>query len=134
MTRYRLYRRKQQALAAQIQQVERQLLNHQQAIAVQTAALIDETQQQLSTPANLLLAGGIGFILGEITKNQTNCRGTMSRSPLKTALNLVTSAQHLYAALPLIWLLKSFRQPCSPSTLAVPQYQTTDYGQSIQSQ
>jgi hypothetical protein len=128
MRRYRLYRRKQQVLSIQIQQVERRLLSHQQAIAVQTATLIDKTQQQLSTPVNLLLASGVGFMIGELTKNQTNYRG--AGSPLKTALHLVTSAQHLYAALPLIWLLKSFRQPYPSSPLASPQFQATAYDQS----
>jgi hypothetical protein len=68
----------------------------------------------------LLLAGGIGFIIGELTKRQTtNNRDTTNKqltaetTPLRTALNLFTSVHTLYTALPIAWIIKSFHQPGS---------------------
>ncbi|MGR8981498.1 MAG: hypothetical protein ACU84H_15610 [Gammaproteobacteria bacterium] len=68
----------------------------------------------MTAPATLLLAGGIGFILGEITKRQPpRFRGAAGTTPISSALNLVTSVHTLFRALPLVWLMKSFRQPGS---------------------
>jgi hypothetical protein len=71
----------------------------------------------MTAPATLLLAGGTGFIIGELTKRQTpNSRGTAGKpraaetTPLRTALNLMTSVHTLYTALPLAWMIKSFHQ------------------------
>jgi hypothetical protein len=52
----------------------------------------------VTAQATLLLAGGIGFILGELTQRQTTkSRGaadkvrTTETTPLRTGLNLITS-------------------------------------------
>jgi hypothetical protein len=67
----------------------------------------------------LLLAGGIGFILGELTQRQTiQSRGSLEEeprasetTPWRTALNLMTLVHTLYTALPLVWMMKFLYQP-----------------------
>jgi hypothetical protein len=106
------------SLTAQIKDAERELLNRQRRVDVRTATLVRKIHQQMTAPATFLLAGGTGFILGELTKRQTaKSRGaadkphTSETTPLRTALNLMTSIQTLYTALPLAWMIKSFHQP-----------------------
>jgi len=109
---------KSKSLAAQIRDAERQVLKRQQEVSVRAFTLIQKIHQQMTAPATLLLAGGIGFIIGELTKRQTtNSRGnadkprTAETTPLRTALNLMTSFHTLYTALPIAWMIKSFNQP-----------------------
>jgi len=107
------------SLTAQINAAERQVLNRQQEVGIRTTTLVRKIHQQMTAPATLLLAGGIGFIIGELTKRQTSKKrpGTVDKpqatesSPLRIALNLITSARTLYTALPLVWMMKSYRQP-----------------------
>ncbi len=109
---------KSKSLNAQIRDAERRVLNHQQAIDIRAATLIQTIHQQMIAPATLLLAVGIGFILGELTKPSQKFLGTITdkpptakTTPLRTALNLMSSARTLYATiLPLVWILKSFTQ------------------------
>lgn len=115
---YLLNRCNSKSLTAQIKDAERQVLDRQQKIGIRTTILIRKIHQQMTAPATLLMAGGIGFIFGELTKCQTyKARGTIDKThaagttPLKIALNLMTSAQTLYAALPLAWIIKSYFQP-----------------------
>jgi hypothetical protein len=105
------------SLRTQIGDAERELLNRQQRVGVRTATLVRNIHQQVTAPATLLLAGGIGFILGEITQRQTTqSRGAASKqsntdtTPLRTALGLMTSIHTLYMALPLAWMIKTFHQ------------------------
>jgi len=114
-------RSKSKSLTAQIRDAEQQVLNRQQGVGVRTAALVRKIHQQMTAPATLLLAGGIGFILGELTKRQpATFHGTADEprpaetTPLRTALNLLTSARTLYTALPLAWIMKSSRTPGAP--------------------
>ena len=111
-------RSKPKSLTARIRDAERRVSNRQRGVGVRTATLVRKIHQQMTAPASLLLAGGIGFIIGELTKRQTaQFRGTADKpraaetTPLRTALNLLTSAHTLYTALPLAWMIKSFRQP-----------------------
>jgi hypothetical protein len=72
----------------------------------------------MTAPATLLLAGGIGFIFGELTQRHTTqslgAAGkklrTTEMTPLRTALSLMTSIHTLYRALPLAWMMKSLHQ------------------------
>ena len=105
-------------LSDQIKDAEWQVLNHQRVIDFRTAALVGKIYQQLTEPASLLLFGGIGFILGEITKGRiAKSHSAIDKahsseiSPLKVALNLLTSMRTLYTALPLAWIMKSRYQP-----------------------
>ncbi len=118
ITAHLLKRNKPKSLRTQIGDAERELLNRQRRVGVRTATLVRNIHQQVTAPATLLLAGGIGFILGELTQRQTTkSRGaagklrTTETTPLRTALNLMTSIHTLYTALPLAWLMKSFYQP-----------------------
>lgn len=119
MAAYFLNRSKPKSLTAQIRAAERQLLNRQRRVGIRAAKLVRKVHQEMTAPASLLLAGGIGFVIGEFTKKHqvsNNC-GTVDKSravettPLRTALNLMTSVHTLYTALPLAWMLKSFYQP-----------------------
>lgn len=105
-------------LSAQIKDAEQQVLNRKRRVDISTATLVRKIQQQMTAPSTFLLAGGVGFLLGEITKREpTKIRGATDKphavetSPLKTALSLVTSIQTLYTALPLAWIIKTFQQP-----------------------
>lgn len=107
------------SLDSQIKDTEQQIINHQRAIDVHTEALTEKLQQPIIiTPANLLLASGIGFILGELTKcqrvNVADNAQEGETSPLKVALNLLASARTLYAALPLVLMISSRYRGSTP--------------------
>ena len=109
---------KPKSLTAQIRDAERQVLKRQQGVGVRADALARKIRQQMTAPATLLLAGGVGFIIGEITKRQAlkyrgaaNKPSTAGITPLRSTLNLVASLHTLYKALPLVWLMKFLRQP-----------------------
>jgi hypothetical protein len=113
-----LNRSKLKSLTAQIRDAERQVLIRQRCVDVRAATLVRTIHQQMIAPATLLLAGGFGFIIGELTKRQVcNSPDTAGKprvaetSPLRTALNLMTSVHTLYTALPIAWMIKSFHQP-----------------------
>lgn len=59
------------SLADQIIDAELQILERQRIVITCTDSLIQKTQQQMTVPSNLLLAGGIGFVLGELTKSKS---------------------------------------------------------------
>jgi hypothetical protein len=112
------------SLTVQIENAERQVLDRRQEIDLRIATLILKIHRQMSAPATLLLAAGIGFIIGELTKRQTCKSGgtTPKTTPLNVALNLLTSARTLYTALPLAWMMKSYLQPDAPAQ--APEYQS----------
>jgi hypothetical protein len=87
--------------------------------------------QQMTAPATLVLAGGIGFILAEITKGQSSkISGTADKSnaseasPLKIALKILVSVHTLYTALPLAWIIKFFHNHDATSGGQAPQRQS----------
>ncbi|MDD5461334.1 MAG: hypothetical protein PHG00_06840 [Methylococcales bacterium] len=106
---------KNKSLTAQIKDAERELLNHQQKFDVQSTMLIRTIHRQI-TPATPLLAAGIGFIIGELTRRHRpravpgKPRGTTTDF-WKTALNLMTSLNTLNTALPLDLIMKRIYQP-----------------------
>lgn len=107
------------SLTSQIVDTEQHLQTHQREASACTAVLTQKLRRQLADPGNLILAGGIGYILGELTKPRPKSRltGTIDRSlnaettPLKTMLGLAGSVQTLYAALPIAWMVKSWVFP-----------------------
>lgn len=106
MKAYLLNRGKPRSLTVQISDAERQVLKGQEVVGIRTTALIRKMHQQMTAPSTLLLAGGIGFIIGELTKRQiTNNRGTANKQrttetlPLRAAINFMTSVHTLYMAL-----------------------------------
>ena len=110
---------KPKSLATHIREAERQVLIRQRCVDVRAATLVRTIHRQLTAPATLLLAGGVGFIIGELTKRQAynshdiagKPRVAGTSSPLRIALNLMTSVHTLYTALPIAWIIKSFHQP-----------------------
>ncbi|MGZ5051919.1 MAG: hypothetical protein ACXWF8_00500 [Methylobacter sp.] len=107
------------SLTSQIVDTEQHLQTHHREASACTAVLTQKLRRQLADPGNLILAGGIGYILGELTKPRPKSRftGTVDRSikaettPLKTMLGLASSVQTLYAALPIAWMVKSWVFP-----------------------
>ena len=97
------------ALAVQISEAERRLRNRRRLVQIRGAALRQMLHQRMTSPTMLLLAGGLGFLMGELTRRPTpQSRGT-DRSPdsgypfFETVLNfikLATWARALFAALP----------------------------------
>jgi hypothetical protein len=113
---------KSRSLTAQIRAAEQQIVIRQQGVGVRTATLLKKIHQEITAPSTLLLAGGIGFIIGELTRRQTtnirdtaNQQNTTETSPLRTALNLITSVHTLYMALPIAWKVKFFGKPGTSS-------------------
>lgn len=111
-------RRKARSLNVQISAVEWRILQRQQSIHVRGDSLIRKIRQRLTAPTSLLLSGGVGFLVGELTKCRApkSCsNGDKSKapatSPLITALNLIGTVRTLYMALPIAWLLKSYKLP-----------------------
>lgn len=106
------------SLTAQIRVAERQVLNRQREVGVRADSLISKIHQQMTAPATILLAGGAGFVLGELTGKRlmSDSRGAADKprvtetSPLRIALNLMTSVHTLYTALPLAWMMKSYTE------------------------
>lgn len=105
------------SLTAQIKDAEWQVLNCQRRVEVRSTLLARKIQHQLAAPGTVMLAVGIGFIFGEMTKERAQnpklCgtikkSGTVEASPLSGALSLITSIYTLYTALPIAWLINVF--------------------------
>ena len=64
------------SLAEQIAETERRLLNRQQLIGLRRSLLNQHVRQKITSPAALLVAGGVGFIIGDLT------RGERKKGPL----------------------------------------------------
>ena len=114
---YILKLRKIKSLSRQIRNAEQEIINRQQRVSIRNATLIRTIHQKLTAPATLLMAGGIGFLIGELTQRPThNSDSTVNKprhagtSPSRAALNLITSVYTLYKALPLAWIIKSYQQ------------------------
>jgi hypothetical protein len=118
MTTSILIRCKPKSLTAQIRDAERKVLIRQRGFDDRAAMLTRKIHQQMTKPVTLLLASGIGFILGELTQCQnpkshsaTDEPRAAETTPLRTTLNFMTFAHTLYTALPLVWMMESFKQP-----------------------
>ncbi len=106
------------SLTIRIKRAERQVSNRQQRVGIHTADLLRHIHHQITSPASLLLASGIGFLIGELTKrNRPNTQGnpnaaaTVSDTPLQTVLNLIAFSRTLYTTvLPLAWMVKAWQQ------------------------
>jgi len=101
----------QASLITQIRNVEQRVLEHHRVVGISSATLLKEIQQQLTSPSSLLLAGGIGFLLSELTKSRSSkynsadndkSRATETTTPIdrifQTALSLIGPANALYTA------------------------------------
>ena len=108
------------SLATQIRDAERQVLSRQRRVDIHTDTLLRTIHRQVTAPTTLLLVSGAGFMMGELTKRQpSKLDGSAYKtedagiSPMQVAINLVTSIQTLYTALPIVWMIKTFVQPDS---------------------
>ncbi|HEY8219136.1 MAG TPA: hypothetical protein VIF86_03465 [Methylobacter sp.] len=128
-------------LEDQIKDAEWQVVKHHQAVDYRTDMLVRKIYRQLTDPGSLLLAGGVGFIIGEITKRQPSSpRDTAEKThttrteanPLKVALNLFTSAQTIYTALPLAWMMKSRHRPGTSTQATRPKPRSAPISTAIQ--
>jgi len=108
-------------LADQISEAERQIKDRQQRVHICTNRLVNDLHQQMTSPATLLLAGGIGFIVGELTSRKHKPKNggqpsqlntaTISQgdfSPLRKAVNFLALAHTLFQALPLVFIMNTF--------------------------
>jgi hypothetical protein len=103
------------SLTALINYAEQQALDHQRGLAIRTEGLQRKIKQQLTSSGSFMLAGAIGYFLGEVTryqpsKSQQNNKpsGVAKSSLLNTAMKLLISVQTLYRVLPLAWIIQSF--------------------------
>ena len=132
MKTWLLTRSKANSLASQIKDAERRVQDRKRIIKVRTDVLMRTIHQEMTAPTTLLLASGTGFMIGELTKRQPakvdssghKTEGT-GISPLRVAINLVTSIQTLYTALPIVWIMKTFVQTGSVGQSSKQQFQAT---------
>jgi hypothetical protein len=117
-----------QSLSQQIKAAERDVLHQQRRVTVSTDHLVQCIHRQLTAPASLLMAGGVGFIMGELTRRQTTRTSSAGDQPQatgitrwQTALNLAGSVRALYTALPVAWLVRIYRQARSTNQATKPQ-------------
>lgn len=103
------------SLITQVRLTEYQLLHHQKMVDRISTRLLKNIQQQLIAPSNLWIAGGVGFILSELTKSKapkisdTNVDKTKTSTSKKTAflppwmstliINLISPFDILHAIL-----------------------------------
>jgi hypothetical protein len=116
---------KSRSLKAEIRNAEQQIVIRQRGISVRSTTLVRKIHQQITAPATLLLAGGIGFIIGELTRRRSSSnhgvsgkQRTKGSSPLRSALNLLTSIHTLYMALPTAWKVRFFHASTTPGRQA----------------
>jgi hypothetical protein len=115
------------SLNAQIKAAERQVSIRQQQVGVRAARLARQLDRDISAPSSLLLAAGIGFVSGELTRRQAPPAQSANPPPapqpsvLQTTLNLFASAYHLYAALPVAWTTQFWLQVRNVSASATEQ-------------
>ncbi|MGZ8225519.1 MAG: hypothetical protein ACXWT3_02630 [Methylococcaceae bacterium] len=107
------------SLAAQIKETEQRLKDRQRNVNVRADILVKDLRQQITSPATLLLAGGAGFIVGELTthppKNErrsiqpdTVVKSEAHMTPLRNAIDFMSLAHNLYQLLPLVFIMDIF--------------------------
>ena len=90
-----LRKRAKGSLTDQIADVERRLLERRRVIAIRKNLLGQQVRQQMTSPTALLLAGGIGFIIGDLTqskkKSDLNQEAPSAPSPLFQSVDKVVA-------------------------------------------
>ena len=93
-----LRKRAKGSLTDQIADVERRLLERRRVIAIRKnllGQLGQQVRQQMTSPTTLLLAGGIGFIIGDLTqskkKSDLNQEAPSAPSPLFQSVDKVVA-------------------------------------------
>jgi hypothetical protein len=96
------------SLATQIKEAELAVNEHRRLVFIHGERLIQNAQRQMTTPSNLLLAGGIGFLMSEFTKKRPsefsesieashNADAADIKKHFMTALNVMNFLQTLYS-------------------------------------
>ncbi len=92
------------SLHAEILNAQLQLQMQDKLLSERYVALTDNVPQYLSSSSSLLLAGGVGFILGELSPTveerfAVNNTQAQQASPLLKALDLINFLNSVYAAI-----------------------------------
>lgn len=113
-------------LTDEIRETELQIIDRQHRAQVHANRLVRDLRKELASPATLILAGGLGFIIGELTKGPSKKKEGSTASnkrresestsfaaavtPLIKVLGLQNLAPSLYQALPLavMWIMDTF--------------------------
>jgi hypothetical protein len=107
-------------LTTQIEETERRLWDRQLRAHIHTNALIKDLKQEMASPAILLLASELGFIVGELTKRPSKSEQAAAGredaevvaradvTPLKEALDFGSLLIALFRALPPTWIMETF--------------------------
>lgn len=66
-------------LSVQVMHAERQVLDRRRIVRVRVSVLGHTIRSQMSSPAMLLWAGGLGFVAGEFTRRQASRPGDAKR-------------------------------------------------------
>ena len=97
------------SLTVQIRNAERRLQNRRRLLGARGVALRRTLHQWMTDPTVLLWAGGMGFLIGELTQRQTPKPQGPDTSPnpghsffdtARTVITLATLARPLFSALP----------------------------------
>ena len=97
------------SLSAQIGDAERRLQDRRRLVGVRGVALRGTLQEWMTDPTVLLWAGGMGFLIGELTQRHRPKPQGSDPSPnpgypffdaARTVITLVTLARPLFSALP----------------------------------
>lgn len=106
------------ALTVQIKETGQQVMDQQQCVHARTSTLVRHLKHEMTLPTTLLLAGGVGFIVGELTKRppkkerqaiKRDIEARLEATPLKEAVNFVSLARR-HLTLPLMWVVDTFLQ------------------------
>jgi hypothetical protein len=105
------------SLKAQIRDTERRVLQREALVRLGKIKLIGNLHRQITSTASLMLAGGIGFMTGELSKcpkrrssaSAVNAPST-EKTPLRNAITLILMARTFYTSFPVTWLIKRFKQ------------------------
>jgi hypothetical protein len=125
------------SLSAQIRYTEQRLEERRQGLRLQASALADQLRREIRQPSTLLFGAGVGFMMGELTRPpRSKARNPLAKkpepnaktpTPLQQALDVVTLAQTVSSAWPLVWMTRSGRPaagskpaPYRPAATTVP--------------
>ncbi len=105
------------SLQAQIRDAERHVLQRETLVRLGKLKLLKNLRRQITSTPNLVLAGGIGFISGELSKcpkRQLSSSAvnapTTEKTPFRNAITLILMARTFYTSFPVTWLIKRFKQ------------------------
>jgi hypothetical protein len=122
-------RHKPASLIVQITQAELRVLHHRQLVGVCASKLGQDLREQLTSPAMLLLAGGLGFVAGHMTRHQASTPSNAEHPRaahtqlLAKALKLIAFARTLSRIFPSAAMEFSVQSESSSQTPA-PQFRS----------